>query len=598
MAVQTRLKADDYPRYELFLRQLTPSLRRPISFMSVRAYDEADFVMVKLRQLSLKDRADIVISMDPLLESDLDEVGRNEREELRTLFDACLSAGLPTSAEVVDLVIEATSIPENEFSSLYRLSRIFAFLEQAKLNGHTFTLKQGKSLGCLARALENADKKYYTKDEERRVLALARKFDALANTSPSEAEKFAGLCAQQPSPNRFRPLPPNIEFWCSFLDQVSDKAQAIADELDAGDPDWMCDESAFHARFREVVDVPVEFEFWKRRELVFGERDDWRNFAIFRRRFYPRPEPLLPKLPFEKLQRAMRELQPLANHEWDRNWLPGADILLGSQTETEKEFLLHLTGGGEGPKPNAKWLNKANVLIETIGKNTSSESCRRWLAIFSSPCVTQEKIAELTACHWRLWKAAIFQEECPGWVMLDDASLSALAEWVALCAIGFWTPYNTGEMAFFHWLNVNRGIPEIQKKIGYPDGEILRTHERRIPFVFPTIRNEAVLRAVVWLMGDDIAPDAVKLLEDTVLAATRLKDSDRYRSRSVANAAIASLGRIGTKEALHTLGRIRRTVKDKAIGNSVQKAMAQLAEKLSMDVDDVAEMSLPDYDLA
>ncbi len=123
--------------------------------------------------------------------------------------------------------------------------------------------------------------------------------------------------------------------------------------------------------------------------------------------------------------------------------------------------------------------------------------------------------------------------------------------------------------------------------------------DARLTHVIPTTDNEQVLRSAAWLLGMLPAPECTDALERTAIAATvAIERSDRYRSRTTVNAAIAGLGMLGTPKALHALGRLRRAIKDKSIGNSVQKAMAVVADKLGVAVDDVAEMSVPDYGLA
>ena len=114
--------------------------------------------------------------------------------------------------------------------------------------------------------------------------------------------------------------------------------------------------------------------------------------------------------------------------------------------------------------------------------------------------------------------------------------------------------------------------------------------------VLPTTENEKVLRSAAWLLGMLPAPECADALERTAIAAAvAIERSDRHRSRTTVNAAIAGLGMLGTPEALHALGRLRRAIKDGATRNSVQKAMAAVAEELGVTVDDVAEMSVPDY---
>ena len=111
----------------------------------------------------------------------------------------------------------------------------------------------------------------------------------------------------------------------------------------------------------------------------------------------------------------------------------------------------------------------------------------------------------------------------------------------------------------------------------------------------PSLSNEAVLRGAIWLTGEMPDKGAVDRLERTVASAVAYSDSNGLRSRSTANAAIAALARIGTPAARKALGRIRRSVPDKAIAGSVAKAVAELARKLGVGPANVEEMAVPDY---
>src|SRR5262249_32642610 len=204
---------------------------------------------------------------------------------------------------------------------------------------------------------------------ERRNRQRAREFLALVDAVPDGDDLLDKRLASQPSPNRLRPLPDNIDFWCTFLDRVANKGEALARELAAEAlPDWAVSATAFNARFVPVAGMPVEFEFWQREELNHGRGRDWREFRAMR------GAPLdyrgqfdLPRLSAPELRALRERVAPLAEHEWGKEWLPAAGILLGESSEEDRELLKLMLEAPDGTKPPARWRKRALELAAQIG---------------------------------------------------------------------------------------------------------------------------------------------------------------------------------------------------------------------------------------
>ncbi|WP_265562236.1 hypothetical protein [Sphingomicrobium arenosum] len=593
--------SDDRPYWNRFLDSLGTQVNRPINSVVWHADSP---VKRAVASLSLSDRSALLCSLEPLL-GPREDISIRDRIEMKELFD-CLtySDDPPVTHGTVDFLTRALVAPDVDWiHETFTLERVHRFLKTAKDQGHPFNSDERERIASYARRLEGKQFDAYSKGQQDRSASLVKLFYALADISSDDREINAARidqwCDHQPSPLRFRPLPYHARFWSDFLALVSDKAEALKSEI-AKKPVWLKDEAAFNDRFRSVGGVPLDFGFWTR-DALKDWRGDGRNFKAMKKPEEDNPrERLLAHLPHDELVAERTRLATLADLEWHRAYIPGADILLGKRSEAEEDLFLMLVESKAQPKAPAKWRKDALKLIHQIGRPKMMDRFERWLALFARPALDETSIGQLHDCHQRALHIALFDRLFPDWKALPDEDLDALADWVALTSIG---NHSDGPCSIYGFLNsYNRLVPDparieiIQQGATYPKTDAERYdigNRYRRPFAFPSTPTENALRAVTWLLAEDAAN--VPLLEDVAIAATALKNSDRLRSKMVANAAIASLGTIGTPEALQALGRLRRTIANKAIGNAVQKAMDKLAAKHGVQPDDIAEQSLPDY---
>jgi hypothetical protein len=151
---------------------------------------------------------------------------------------------------------------------------------------------------------------------------------------------------------------------------------------------------------------------------------------------------------------------------------------------------------------------------------------------------------------------------------------------------------NAGDQQFLFCDTNNGRVGKVRDRKRHPEDQEGWSNHR---LWRPSLSNEALLRGVAWALSESSAPSVVNLLESTVASAMAYTDDRGKRSRGTANAAIGAIARIGTREALEALGRIRRSENDKAIANTVAKSIADLAEKLKVTPADIEEMGLPGY---
>ena len=547
-----------------------------------------------LRAMPLDARGDIVASMT-LLAQPPNRSSASHRGMLKMVLEAAMSIKLPRRPDVVESITAIMAEPTNEHAFHHVSTKYLAYLRAAKAVGTSFTEQQRARLMAVAERAAMSDGNLWGKTYERKNRQRAREFLALVDALPDGDGLLDRRLASQPSPNRLRPLPDNVDFWCAFLDRVASKGEALARELAAEAlPDWAVSETAFNARFVSVAGVPVEFGFWQREDLP------WRMFWAMRHAPLEfRGQFDLPRLSGSELRALRERMAPLAEHEWGKEWLPAAGILRGNGSEQDCELLKLMLEAPDGPQPPARWKKQALDLAARIGTDAVRRRVLEWLAVFHTPGVSLATLKELKLCHTRAIQSDAFERQFPHWGGLGEDELERLADWVALVALGYATSPDPQIRNFWDWYSCNSTPPAPVPDLGYPDVGGNRMLDARMTHVMPTTDNEQVLRSAAWLLGMLPAPECTDALERTAIAATAaIERADRYRSRTTVNAAIAGLGMLGTPEALHALGRLRRAIKDGATGNSVQKTMAAVAGKLGVAVDDVAEMSVPDYGLA
>src|SRR5262249_20304209 len=161
-----------------------------------------------------------------------DAASASHRGQLQMVLDASMSIKLPLRPDVVESITAILAEPANRLAAYYDASTAYlAYLRAAKADGTSFTQQQRARLMALAERVATSDSNLWTKACERRNRQRAREFLALVDAQPGGDDLLDKRLASQPSPNRLRPLPDNIDFWCAFLDRVANKGEALAREL-------------------------------------------------------------------------------------------------------------------------------------------------------------------------------------------------------------------------------------------------------------------------------------------------------------------------------------------------------------------------------
>jgi hypothetical protein len=120
----------------------------------------------------------------------------------------------------------------------------------------------------------------------------------------------------------------------------------------------------------------------------------------------------------------------------------------------------------------------------------------------------------------------------------------------------------------------------------------------------PGMMSETVgvlVRGAAWMLANWRDKEAVASLQKTA-ATTLLRVSSghgtvTYRSLLAANACILALGEIASPDAVQALGHIKLRARDARLSKQIAKAMEAAAERAGMTVEDLEELSAPDFGL-
>jgi hypothetical protein len=276
------------------------------------------------------------------------------------------------------------------------------------------------------------------------------------------------------------------------------------------------------------------------------------------------------------------------NLVWCSGAVPELPRLADIADAAQRALLAHLARAPVSAKPASGWLKKLASLMDAVGQDTARQRMMDWLEQFAGVAPTDAVLTRLNNYRCFVGAANWLQDMQPDLpACTNDAVLEQAAAALALNA----GTYHRDQQFLFCTTN-NGSVGRVwDRKPCHDAWPPARWHLAWRP----SLSNEALLRGVAWALSEFSAPGVVDLLERTVASAVAYTDGHGKRSRGTANAAIGAIGRIGTREALEALGRIRRSVNDKAIANTVAKSIADLAAKLKVTPADVEEMGLPDY---
>jgi hypothetical protein len=424
------------------------------------------------------------------------------------------------------------------------------------------------------------------RDDLKTIAARVRWIDKACDAAPTDDDLIAAMTTRTMDDLRFPTEPEHFAFWMTFIGRATRHVKALIAELTApAEPDWLNDPEAYARRYPPFEGLTPAFGSWVKATdpKINGVR---KPFAGIHLALHPGRRPTTVQ-DIEACLDAPETLAPLTL-VWSTAAAPDLARLADIADATHRPWLAHLARAPTGPKPAAGWLKTLRRLMDAVGQDAARGRMIDWLERFAG-------VAPTAAVHARLNNYRCLAEAA-NWLQEVRPDLPACADEAVLEQAAASLALNAGVNHFdqkFLFCDTNTGwVGRLWARKPYPDRRDGWMDHRDWR---PSLSNEALLRGVAWALSELRGPGVVDLLERTVASAMAYTDGHGKRARGVANAAIVAIARIGTREALEALGRIRRGLDDKAIAATVARSIAELAEALKVSPADIEEMGLPDY---
>ena len=452
--------------------------------------------------------------------------------------------------------------------------------------GHVPTAAEKALLLQFKAKLEAQARPGRLRDELKRIAAMVRWIDKVCDAAPTDDDLIAAMTTRTMEDKRFPEVTEHFAFWMKFIGRTTRHVEALIAELTApAEPDWLTDAEAYARRYPVFEGLTPAFGSWASKP-EHGSVGIKKPFVGIHLALLEGKRPTT----MQDIEGCMDTPATLGtlNLVWCSGAVPELARLADIHNPAQRALLVHLARAPAATKPAAGWLKKLAKLVDAVGPDAARRRMMDWLEQFAGLAPTEAVIARFYNYRCFVGAANWLQEMQPDLpACTNEAVLEHAAASLALNA----GSYHRDQQFLF--CNPNSGwVGRVWDRKPCHDAWPLSWWHVEWR---PSLSNEALLRGVAWALSEFSAPGVVDLLERTVASAVAYTDGHGKRSRGTANAAIGAIGRIGTREALEALGRIRRSVNDKAIANTVAKSIAELAEKLKVTPADVEEMGLPDY---
>lgn len=357
------------------------------------------------------------------------------------------------------------------------------------------------------------------------------------------------------------------------LAHITARTDAMIDEFitASGKPDWLMSEEDYTRRFGTAG---APFGWWLQDRQPRAEPSQFHreaHAAMCRNTVFAARENWV--LAVQTLVTADESHLPLT---FGTDRLPDPDAFTFEGADPDGQFLDHLATATLA-RPARGWLKIAKDHIARIGPARVANGFARWIGHARNDA--DQSLPAVLPADQIPRAAKVLSDQLP-WTGPgmpvpdpDDQILNRLAlrNMLAEATEGkAWTgpPPQTGGIGFDQHRLHHGPMPEI---------------------------NVAVMTGVLWACAR-LGPSAP--LTSIISAATFCfaKQHGDFRSRKAGNAALWTLGQLGTPEAVHALARIRRGVaRDKAISAEVDKALTEAGRAAGLDLDDMLELSVQDW---
>jgi hypothetical protein len=536
---------------------------------------------------------EIIISCGFLASNKTVDPNNIHRDMINEVFEVALSRCTQICNDTVSTILAIFARPPHEsYSYVSRFG--VEFLLGVDQSGHVFDESQKDQIRALSKQLRLVAGGQKSKSIVKDLMQRAKALDKIAPPREEVSDPFASyLCP------KLYPLPSDHAFWHRFLQRLQSKLTILQHRAhDDSSENLAAFIEKLAAQLQPSPHLIAGKRKWEKKSDTFFDERAWSHYKeekhtarlVYYNQFF--------NLAHEDIAAERSRLTAQVSLAWCCDWLPQASLLLDDDSPVERAFVRTIIHAPEGPKISAKWAKEANVNMDAIGRDTAEARLLAWLSFFSSaelPNGEQHSI-EATA---PLMRFAGYCEDTArlancfsSWSDLDEPAIDQIEDVMAFICFAYGNSSLTG---FWQWY-ANNPDPRYIDQENSKKNPIGRICDHK--FFIPSLQNQTTLKGAVWMLGLIGGDAAVRQIEAVAFSAATKVGYEGYRSRTTTNAAIATLGEIGTQDALEALGRLRRAIKDKSVGNAVEKAMATLATKLGVLAADIAEQAMPDYGFA
>ncbi|WP_394181746.1 DUF4132 domain-containing protein [Yoonia maritima] len=404
------------------------------------------------------------------------------------------------------------------------------------------------------------------------------KHKAMMQLAGTEEDNFLDKMRKLPAPRIGHPDPNgNYRMWLADFRKVQDRLKILVSEFKDthGKPAWWRDETAYTATFGTTDDEQEKFGWWLR------PHPQGAGCAILSAETYER---MIAPNAYDDMYDWVGALETLLAQDTDTlpfsfgsDAVPDIELFTFGGADPDGQLLAHLATATTA-KPTAAWRKTAREHIYRIGPDVVFSGFRTWLGYaveLDDAFFETLLIGDVPAAARRLagggWSAAEtpISERNQGKVDTTILNRAALV-------IMRMPAYVNEEQARRQWQHSGHS-EKMQHR-----GEISHV-------------NVCIMTGIFWAMEN--WPEGASL-ESIEKAGTFCfqKNFGAFRSRKAGNAALWVLGQIGTRDAVHMLARLRRTVaRDKAVSKQIDKALTETGQQVGLDLDDMKELSADDW---
>lgn len=465
-----------------------------------------------------------------------------------------------------------------QFATLLRL------INQAIKDGGFLTSADVEQLGAFGGTLRLVSEKESSKANKKTMLLRAEAVEKLAGVEVSATSLLLERCEGAENVYALGERPPHYAFWAEMFAATIAGLHAITDDLrDKGRPAWLKDRAAFAEAWPAVGPLAPRFGAWNE-----AAEEKFRNFPTLRAygkrrtkgdQLFANPERV------RALSQFREHLAPTLAWRWDTPQIPALDVLANLESPEWTEMLEHLISGKVAPRPTTAWRKHGLKLAQVIGTETVAARLQSWLALFHTPELTAETLADRTNVEEMDRTVVHLNERLPDWPsLIPPQDIAAAGHAVAMLVAsqfdhGLPKPFSAQMMECTDHVWDNQRVSEGQLRIRAVSPKQSNGHDRYespATWLKVSIENEALLRGAMWL-AVELSPrdEAVKLLKAIALAgASRFHLGDQgHRSKVVANAAIATLIDLGGADVDAAVLSLSHSIHDRTINVALFRAL-------------------------